>query len=1531
MPTGIGSGIAGEVFTDEIGSGSRGGSTICPTRYSVEFDGSTTYGLEQDTKIDLGTDNFSFSFWFKTIGGGTKQGFHTTDFTSSANGLDIYLSAAGQLTADFDTIAFVGGTVPSDNEWHHAVLSVDRLGDWKWYLDGVNINTVDHSAVTAPIENGAQVRWAKTTTTPSGDTFDGNLTELSIWGTALSSSEVLTIYNNMFGSQTCLTDLTFGSGNLIQNGSFNQIGPQLIDNPTFNAPTSPDLIVNGDFSAEGINLVDNPNFSDTGVEKVVNGDFVSNITGWSLTSGDSTSSMAWSAGALNLAVTVAGTITNRPRLKGTESVLVVGKSYKVSLDVVVNSGTCIWQTIDIDGTNPPISKTLTTGVHTIYVTAASANTNVYLYFNGTNLFNIDINSVSVKELGADWTGFGSDPDSVSFGENGLTIVQSSDLDDNNRAYQSDVTSDDKSYKVTYTIFDSSYTSFNRVQYWNGSTYINLPEQGVGTHTFYYTRKGTSDTWLFNLYTSTDAPTDFVTISNLTVQELGEGWTIESGWSIGDDIANANVVGTNALYQSGIELNKNYKVTYTISNFVSGDIRVRVGTSSTPTVRSSDGTFTEYLFATGTNQIRISPFTSGFVGSITNITVQEVDWNFGGGWSLGSNKALATAAVGGDTLSQTGVFTLDKSYKTTFLSTLDSGSCFAEFGSDGFIGQLPSGTASNLFYYQTNEVGDSARIAFEAQSLMTGSISNVLTYQMDPNGYWNIPTANSTQLVLNPTFTNTGPEEVTNGDFSQTALGSEEIVDGSFPNGSTAWSEIDGGTIVDNQMVLDCGNATNAYTFQSNSTAYTLGKTYQVTVTIASNTTGVSLILYPFSASPYTSVITVGETAGTYTVSFVPDYTSGSGKTFALRALSSTGVLVIDSVSVKEVLQLVTNGDFTEGTEGVAGGNFESGLIGTVANSGGTVYTWALNTVAPISGTQDGLLSITSVGTNVSHPRLQFDGTLALDESFVLTFDYKVNSGTCEFSSIRTGGVSSVNFPTVTLTGSGTYTFYFQGAGTGLLTINFDGTNLFDTQFDNISIKELGSDWIQSGAPDDPGTFGENGLTITSVNGDGNVNRVRQSSVTAASKSYKVTYTIHSATLTGTNKFRYWAGTIYADLPTAITGTPQTFYYTTPPTTVNFDWYFKVETFNGSTTDNVTISSISVQELGEGWFIGDKWSLSDAGARLVSSTSAASSLVQSNVFEIGKSYKVTLDAVVNSGKAKLEGSGGSTQIEIDETKTYVEYFVASITDFYLNRLTSISDIYINNISVKETGLDWISPDAGIVNTFSATGLTMTSVNGAGYNNRIRQDNVTADDQAYKVDYTIVGSSLTAGNYLQFYNGATYVNMKTSVGSHILHFTRSGADDSVYLRLASNDGSTTDTVDIGSITIVEVQGWTLEDGKLVGDLPDLAKSATQGIGAIAGNSYKATMDVALAEEELITNGSFREVGADLVLAGDFPLPNVYWLKAASTTINGGSATFGGLGTVADMLAGAFALRVEADGGVVEAQSCLISDLTFLTENP
>ena len=58
--------------------------------------------------------------------------------------------------------------------------------------------------------------------------------------------------------------------------------------------------------------------------------------------------------------------------------------------------------------------------------------------------------------------------------------------------QNSVSEDGKSYKVTYTIHATSFSAGTVVQYYDGINYRVLPEQSVGTHTFYFIRVGTND-------------------------------------------------------------------------------------------------------------------------------------------------------------------------------------------------------------------------------------------------------------------------------------------------------------------------------------------------------------------------------------------------------------------------------------------------------------------------------------------------------------------------------------------------------------------------------------------------------------------------------------------------------------------------------------------------------------------------------------------------------------------------------------------------------------------------------------------------------------------------------------------------------------------------------------------------------------------------------------------------------------------------------------------------------------------------------
>ena len=142
---------------------------------------------------------------------------------------------------------------------------------------------------------------------------------------------------------------------------------------------------------------------------------------------------------------------------------------------------------------------------------------------------------------------------------------------------------------------------------------------------------------------------------------------------------------------------------------------------------------------------------------------------------------------------------------------------------------------------------------------------------------------------------------------------------------------------------------------------------------------------------------------------------------------------------------------TLGAELITNGNFESGLVGTANNGNGSESTWTLNTVNPISGTQDGKLISTVPPTLGAFPRIFFNGIGGIGAA-VISFDYKVLSGNFSLWGIISGSFSTtgVNKP---LTSSGTFNalFYKQYSEVSIV---FDGSSLGEIQIDNVSIKML---------------------------------------------------------------------------------------------------------------------------------------------------------------------------------------------------------------------------------------------------------------------------------------------------------------------------------------------------------------------------------------------------------------------------------------------------------------------------------------------
>ena len=78
------------------------------------------------------------------------------------------------------------------------------------------------------------------------------------------------------------------------------------------------------------------------------------------------------------------------------------------------------------------------------------------------------------------------------------------------------------------------------------------------------------------------------------------WNKGTGWTISGGLLNASSASSNCFQSSNFLLGKTYKLTYSISNYVSGSFRVTIGSTGFGQNRSSNGTFVEYIVYSGAN-------------------------------------------------------------------------------------------------------------------------------------------------------------------------------------------------------------------------------------------------------------------------------------------------------------------------------------------------------------------------------------------------------------------------------------------------------------------------------------------------------------------------------------------------------------------------------------------------------------------------------------------------------------------------------------------------------------------------------------------------------------------------------------------------------------------------------------------------------------------------------------------------------------------------------------------------------------------
>ena len=164
--------------------------------YSVDLDGSNDYlQVPASTDFSFGTSDFSFGAWFnsneisgyRSIVDFRQANGHLLPslYNSPNSGYKLYVFTGSSLVLNYNTTLTAG-------QWYHAVYT--RSGtSGTLYLNGTSVATGTDSSNYSL--NGAP-RWGGPASGVSASYFNGKMDECSIFSSALSASNVSSMYNS---------------------------------------------------------------------------------------------------------------------------------------------------------------------------------------------------------------------------------------------------------------------------------------------------------------------------------------------------------------------------------------------------------------------------------------------------------------------------------------------------------------------------------------------------------------------------------------------------------------------------------------------------------------------------------------------------------------------------------------------------------------------------------------------------------------------------------------------------------------------------------------------------------------------------------------------------------------------------------------------------------------------------------------------------------------------------------------------------------------------------------------------------------------------------------------------------------------------------------------------------------------------------------------------------------------------------------------------------------------------------------------
>ena len=545
------------------------------------------------------------------------------------------------------------------------------------------------------------------------------------------------------------------------------------------------------------------------------------------------------------------------------------------------------------------------------------------------------------------------------------------------------------------------------------------------------------------------------------------------------------------------------------------------------------------------------------------------------------------------------------------------------------------------------------------SLRPAEGENLLTYSNDfSNGAW----AKSNLSVAS----SNGAWEVTDN----TTSGSHYLYwGGTTPSSSVLTLSVEAKAGSVNYLVMRLGGFTYAFFNLSNGTLGTINSSfidakiqetsdgfYRCSATILTPSSGNASVFYPSDNSSSVSYTGTGTVAITiknaqlekgYRATPYTDTTASpainADFTFT-RGSAATRVTKDGLVKNVQILSddLVQNGDFSQiGSEEITNGDFSQ--IGSELITNGDFATdsdWILENGAVIN---NGSVNIIGVGSRFRQDVLTVGKLYKLQYEVISTNGelFRFQDGITAFSDIN---------QTI-----GSHTYYFKATG---VRVQFQAVGDVDARIDNVSVKEVGQDWSFSSQSE----FTSEGARVYSS--DGSYQYIVQNNILTIGKQYKVTFDVVS-----TNGASLASGTGAFIYDTSTTGS-KTFYLKAD------DAGFMLKRLSGVT--DVTVTNISVKEVGQNWTFVGTASISDGKATINSPSGELAEIYQSSVLTIGNKYK--LECTLDKTSGDTQFVNGGTFI-LDNGSNTIE-FIATDTRVYFKRGAGSVISSIDNISVIE---------------------------------------------------------------------------------------------------------------------------------------------------------------------------------------------------------------------------------------------------------